>query len=164
MSNNTFGPQDLQAQGDSLWVSERGKYNNTKVIWAHTPTGEKYFSRWSRCKYWIRGERYSSKLLEDSVHMRHPTIMDWKPLTLPSASIFLPRRYTRKYSDLQITSIRDVGSCGAAKCDIGHYLVCMMNWQKTLNYRSLWQELWKVSWKITARGKSSKDTRWDVHK
>jgi hypothetical protein len=33
-------------------------------------------------------------------------------------AINLPRRYTRKYSDLQITCIRDVRSCRGVKCDI----------------------------------------------
>jgi hypothetical protein len=61
--------------------------------------------------------RYFSKLLKDGVHMRYPTVM----VILP------PARYTWKYSDLQIISIRDVGSCRDAKCVISHYLVCMTN-------------------------------------
>jgi hypothetical protein len=44
-----------------------------------------------------------------------------------AVSIYFPaRRYTRKYDDLQITSITDVGSFRGVKCDTGHYLVCMM--------------------------------------
>jgi hypothetical protein len=46
--------------------------------------------------------------------------------SLPSACIFPPIRYMRKYN-LQITAIRDVGSCRGAKCDTGHYLVHMTN-------------------------------------
>lgn len=100
-----------------LWISDRENSHSAKVIWAHTPNGEKDYTGRCKCKYWTR----LSKILEDGVHIRCPILRDCKPQILPSAHIFLPTRYTRNHGGLQITSIRDVGSYRTAKSDIGHY-------------------------------------------